>query len=59
MSKSFHNTQSDKLDQRRKAAVKKLKKEAHEIRADRRAGRWLRTGVSESTVAWMREQDLL
>lgn len=58
MSKSY-NTQSEQLDQRRRDTVKKLKKEAHEVRRERRAGHWLRTGVSEATVAWMRDQDLL
>lgn len=58
MSKTYHN-QSDKLEQRRSTSVKRLKKEAHEVRAERRAGRWLRTGVSEATVAWMRERDML
>jgi hypothetical protein len=58
MSKTYHN-QTDKLEQRRNASVKRLKKEAHEVRAERRAGRWLRTGVSEATVAWMRERDML
>jgi len=58
MSKTYHN-QTDKLEQRRSATVKRLKKEAHEVRAERRAGHWKRTGVSDSTIAWMRERDML
>ena len=58
MSKSY-NGQSDKFEQRRKAAVRRLKKEAHDVRRERREGHWLRSGVSQSTAEWMRERDMV
>lgn len=57
MSKSYHN--QDKFEHRRKAAVKRQKREDHEIRRERRAKHWARTGVSPSTIEWMRERDML
>lgn len=57
MSKTYHS--GDKFEHRRKAAEKRQKREDHELRRERRAGHWLRTGVSQATVEWMRERDML
>lgn len=57
MSKSYHN--QDKFEHRRKAAVKRQKREDHEVRRERRAKHWGRTGVSAATIEWMRERDML
>lgn len=58
MSKSFSN-QTDKFERSREVAVKRLKKDAYEARQGRREKHWRNTGVSDSTVEWMRERDML
>jgi hypothetical protein len=58
MSKSYHGN-SDKVERTRRASVKQQKRQDHELRRERRAGHWLRTGVSQATVEWMRERDML
>lgn len=58
MSKSWHKAE-DRFESKSRRAAKKERKSDPETRKRARANHWRQTGVSDATIAWMEERDML